>query len=253
MRLQGIQVKNISLFFTQKKQITMKSIHESIEETYKEIDACLRVASVSQLGGFRPPEDKITSWFGGHGVGLAHEQRPQYKGRDMFCLLQVKLSELPYVPDALKGIEFLVVFFNRDEMPFDKPHGEGWEIRTYTSLDGLTLLPPSQEDDMVKDFPIRWNKVTDDAPDWENAWEIVDLSPINDTEGADEKFFYDYNRYTGTKFGGYPCCIQHGHELDGFIFQIGSEEKAQWMWADNGIAYFNKNADGEWTFECQFY
>lgn len=232
----------------------MKSLKDSeIEETYKELDSHLKEASIAQIGGFRPPEDKITSWFGGQGVGLSDETVPSYNGREMFCLLQVKVSELPVIPLELSDTEFLVVFFNREELPFDKPHGDGWEIREYKSLDGLQLLPESEEPNIVKDFPIKWQKVTDDTPDWENAWELIDLTPINETEDADEKFFYEYNRYPATKFGGYPKCIQHGHHLEGFVFQIGSEEKPNWMWADNGIAYFNKNESGAWVFECQFY
>ena len=226
---------------------------KSVEEIYKELDLHLRDASVAKIGGFRPPEDKITSWFGGQGVGLSNDVLPTYKGRDMFCLLQVKVSELPVIPPELGSAEFLVIFINREEFPFDKPHGEGWEIREYNSLEGLQLLPKSEEPDLVKDFPIQWSKVEDDAPDWENAWDIVDMTPINESDGEDQKFFYDYSRYPGTKFGGFPKCIQHGHNLDGFVFQIGSEEKPNWMWADNGIAYFNKSESGEWAFECQFY
>ncbi|WP_211224321.1 DUF1963 domain-containing protein [Oceanospirillum maris] len=226
---------------------------KTIEETYNELDSLLREASVAQVGGFRPPEDRITSWFGGSGVGLAGEALPVYRGRDMFCLLQVKVSELPVIPPELKQIAFLVVFTNREEFPFDKPHGDGWEIREYQSREGLQCLPESKEPDVVKSFPIKWDKVEDDAPDWENAWDLVDMTPINESDDADEKFFYEYHRYLGTKFAGFPTCIQHGHDLEGYVFQIGSEEKANWMWADNGIAYFNKNKAGDWCFKCQFY
>lgn len=110
---------------------------KSVKETYEELDCHLKEASVAQIGGFRPPEDRITSWFGGQGVGLKGEVRPTYKGEDMFCLLQVKVSELPVIPPELQKTEFLVVFTNREEIPFDNPHGEGWEIREYESLDGL--------------------------------------------------------------------------------------------------------------------
>jgi len=225
---------------------------KSVEDTYKELDRNLKKASVAEIGGFRPPDDKITSWFGGQGVGLKGEVLPTYKGKDMFCLLQVKVSELPVIPVELNDTELIVVFTNREEFPFDKPHGDGWEIREYCSLDGLQPLPKSEEPDVVREFPIKWNKVIDDAPDWENAWDVVDMTPINETDGEDEKFFQEYIRYPGTKFGGYPSCIQHGHNLNGFVFQIGSEEKPNWMWADNGIAYFNKNESGVWEFECQF-
>jgi hypothetical protein len=226
---------------------------EPVEEVYKKIDSILRTASISQIGGFRPPENKITSWFGGRGVGLEGEVLPQYKGKDMFCLLQVKVGELPYIPPELEDTKFLVVFFNREEIPFDKPHGEGWLIREYKSLEGLQLLPESEEPEIVKDFPIKWRLVSDDAPGWENAWDLVDLTPINETDGASDNFFHKYNRYSQTKLGGFPCEVQHGADLEGYVFQIGSEEKPRWMWVDNGIAYFNKIESGEWVFDCQFY
>lgn len=233
--------------------IRNKLIMDSVKETYKKIDAVLRKASIAQIGGFRPPENKITSWFGGRGAGLADEVLPQYKGKDMFCLLQVKVSELPYVPPEIDGTEFLVIFFNREEIPFNKPNGEGWLIREYNSLEGLQLLPESGEHQMVKDFPIKWSLVEDDAPGWENAWDLMDLTSINETRGASDIFYERYHRYSQTKFGGFPYEIQHGAELEGFVFQIGSEEKPGWMWSDNGIAYFNKDASGEWIFDCQFY
>ncbi|MCZ6412879.1 DUF1963 domain-containing protein, partial [Cronobacter sakazakii] len=59
--------------------------------------------------------------------------------------------------------------------------------------------------------------------------------------------------YRGTKDGGYPLQIQHGVGIQDFVFQVGSEEKVNWMWADNGIGYFHKSPEGLWTFSCQFY
>ncbi|WP_261841398.1 hypothetical protein [Aliamphritea ceti] len=162
---------------------------KSVKETYEELDLHLKEASVAKIGGFRPPEDKITSWFGGQGIGSKGEVLPTYKGKEMFCLLQVKISELPVIPPELQKTKFLVVFTNREELPFDKPHGEGWEIREYESLDDLQLLPKSKEPDLIKGFPIQWNKVVDDTPDWENAWDIVDMTPINESDGEDENFF----------------------------------------------------------------
>jgi hypothetical protein len=59
--------------------------------------------------------------------------------------------------------------------------------------------------------------------------------------------------HSGTKVGGYPTEIQHSVGLDDFVFQVGSEEKPRWMWADNGIGYFFRDAAGVWRFSCQFY
>lgn len=144
-----------------------------------------------------------------------------------------------------------VLFHNVDSYPFDKPHGEGWLIREYADIEGLKPLP--EIDTPYRSFPIRWHEVNDDASGWEDAWDLLDLSAINADKAATDSFFNDFSRYWGTKVGGYPADIQHRVGIEDFVFQVGSEEKVKWMWADNGIGYFHRSPVGEWRFSCQFY
>ncbi|MBE8905798.1 DUF1963 domain-containing protein [Enterobacter asburiae] len=216
----------------------------------EELRTKLRPASVAQVGGFRPPEDPKTSWFL-KGVSRADEGLPTWKDKPMFPLLQIRVDELPFIPEQLKGIALLVLFHNLEQHPFDEPYGEGWLIREYATLEGLQLLP--ELDTPYRAFPVQWLSVIDDAPGWEDAWDIIDLSCVNDDEQASGSFFEDFNRYKGTKVGGFPAEIQHGVGIDDFVFQVGSEEKVNWMWADNGIGYFHRSSEGEWRFSCQFY
>ena len=216
----------------------------------EELRSQLRPASVAQVGGFRPGADPLTSWFL-KGVHLPGEGLPVWKGQPMFPLLQIRTDELPVIPEQLKGIALLVLFHNREHHPFDQPHGEGWLIREYATLEGLELSPDLETP--YRPFPVRWVSVNDDAPGWEDAWDIIDLSEVNDDTQASDSFFDDFNRYGGTKVGGYPMEIQHGVGIEDFVFQVGSEEKVNWMWADNGIGYFHRSAEGIWQFSCQFY
>lgn len=216
----------------------------------EELRSQLRPASVAQVGGFRPGADPLTSWFL-KGVCLPGEGLPVWKGQPMFPLIQIRTDELPVIPEQLKGIALLVLFHNREHHPFDQPHGEGWLIREYATLEGLELLPELETP--YRPFPVRWVSVNDDAPGWEDAWDIIDLSEVNDDTQASDSFFDDFNRYVGTKVGGYPMEIQHGVGIEDFVFQVGSEEKVNWMWADNGIGYFHRSAEGIWQFSCQFY
>jgi hypothetical protein len=55
----------------------------------------------------------------------------------MFPLLQIRIDELPVIPEQLKEIALLVLFHNMESHPFDQPHGEGWLIREYATLEGL--------------------------------------------------------------------------------------------------------------------
>ncbi|MDQ1830368.1 DUF1963 domain-containing protein [Massilia scottii] len=210
----------------------------------------LRSASLATAGGFRPPQDPLTSWFA-RGVGLPHETLPAFEGTAMFPLLQIRVSELPFVPPQLRDVALLVLFQNLSRHPFDRPHGDGWLIREYASVDGLVLLPEVAHP--YRPFPIHWSRVDDDAPGWEGAWEVVDLTAVNDDEAASDAFFDDFSRHMGTKAGGYPYEIQHGVGHHDFVFQVGSEEKVGWMWGDNGIGYFHRSPDGQWRWECQFY
>jgi Domain of unknown function (DUF1963) len=220
------------------------------QEILNQLRDKLRSASIAEAGGFRPPDNPITSWFC-RGVGHPDEGLPDWEGSPMFPLLQIRISELPFVPEQLKHLAVLVLFHNLHRHPFDLPHGQGWLIREYRTIDNLIPLP--SVDHPYKAFPIRWSRVDDDAPGWEDAWGLVDLSAINADEEASDFFFYEFERYSGTKIGGYPKEIQHGVGLDDFVFQVGSEAKINWMWADNGIGYFFRSPSGDWRWSCQFY
>ncbi|WP_312956679.1 DUF1963 domain-containing protein [Pseudomonas songnenensis] len=220
------------------------------KETLEKLRKYLRTASIATAGGFRPPEDPLTSWFC-RGVSLPSESLPLWQGEPMFPLLQIRVSELPFVPEQIKNIALLVLFHNLRSHPFDLPHGQGWLIREYQNLDNLQPLPSLSIP--YKPFPISWSRVENDAPGWEDAWNIIDLSAVNSDESASDSFFEDFMRYSSTKIGGYPAEIQHGVGLDDFVFQVGSEEKVNWMWADNGIGYFFRSPSGEWRWSCQFY
>jgi hypothetical protein len=228
--------------------------HPSVEEVFEQLDALRRKASIAEIGGFRPPDDPLSSWFGGHGVTLPDESMPEHNGEPMFPLLQVNCAELPYVPKELNGTALFVVWFNQTEIPFDKPHGDGWCVREYATLDALRQIDNIVKPSHLKTFPIRWTLSETEGPGWEDAWGLVDLDSVNSSEGASDEFFSRYSSHAGTKLGGDPTEIQHGIGGDAtFLFQIGSEEKPNWMWADNGIGYFLKTESGEWEFQCQFY
>ena len=229
-------------------------MNDTIANTFQLLDNLLRKTSVAQIGGFRPPDFPTASWFGGVGVGLPGETLPDYLGMTMFPLLQVNVTELPYIPSQLEKTKLFIVFLNRVEIPFDKPHGEGWLIREYPSLEQLVPLPQGSESVHIPPFPIIWKLSKKDAPGWEMAGSLVDMSAIHESDNASNLFFERYEGIAGTKMGGYPYEIQNSDFSDSeFVFQIGSEEKPQWMWIDDGIGYFLKDKQGQWEFQCQFY
>jgi hypothetical protein len=226
---------------------------EVIAQTFAAIDHHVRCASIAVIGGFRPPAEAVTSFFGGRFVGNPGEPWPATDGKPMIPLLQIRSDELAYRPAALKEWELLNVFIGPDKLPTDLPaeNGDGWLVRSYSKLENLEPLATPAEI-AVRPFPIRWQLSSSEAPIWDDAWELHDLSEFNKLEDAIELFYDRYQAQSRTKVGGWPSYTQGSPGSDGFVFQIGSEEKPQWMWGDNGSGYFYFR-NGKWFLHWDCY
>src|SRR5438093_5446223 len=124
----------------------------------------VRKASRATLGGFRPPESPLASWFGKVLVAGEGEEWPRSVGKPMMPLCQLNLTECPFVPEALSDIALIALFIDPDDLPLDTPNGDGWMLRAYPNLDGLSPVQQPQYDWQIKPFPIRWELLEEDYP-----------------------------------------------------------------------------------------
>lgn len=225
----------------------MSSESEIVESTFAEIDEYLRDASIAQVGGFRPPEEPVSSWFGGCFVALPDETWPANENGPMIPLLQVRTDELPHLSHALSDVALFNVFVDRKELPGNGARsGEGWVLRSYRKLKGLAPVT-APKDSTLRSFPIRWTLAKGEGPTWADAWGLHDLEEFNELDDCEELFEDRYQQHTGTKIGGWPSFIQSSMgDPDRFVFQIGSEQKPGWMWGDNGNAYVFREKKGDW-------
>lgn len=225
----------------------------TVKDEFAAVDQVLKKASVASPA--KRQSIAMTSGFGGAAFGRAGEKYPTHEGENMFCLFRLVVRELPFRPPELEGTELLEVFLNIRRIPEDTTmNGVGWEIREYSTLEDL--VPMERERNaplMVRDAPVSWILKIDDAPRLDDAQFLLDLEEIIQDDDAIEEYSDRYNFYHQTKVSGYPFGIQHATDLDNFVFQIGADEKAQWMWGDNGVAYFYKTAEGKWHFTWQCY
>jgi hypothetical protein len=227
---------------------------EIVASAFAALDRALRPASMAQVGGFRPNNLPAVSWFGGWFYGAPGETWPTADGAAMIPLLQIRTSELQVRPRALDGIELLNVFVHPDKLPTPTPakSGDGWLIRTYSSVDGLLPLKGQPQSGVLR-FQVMWLPPRNDAPTWEDAWNIADLKAFNELPDAGNLFDERYQSIAGTKVGGWPSSIQGSAGMtDDFVFQIGSEPKCKWSWGDNGIGYFYFR-DGAWLMHWDCY
>lgn len=215
-----------------------------------------RSAIVMDLGGFRPSDDPLSSWFGKVLMAQPGELWPEQDGKPMLPLAQINLSELPYQPEGLEDIRFITVFIGPDQLPVDEPNGKRWQLRAYSSLSELVPLEQPETQCLIKPFPLRAREVTEDFPCWEGL-------PVDCPDELDDDYFDLFENVNGFKFGGWPSLIQGGlswgypgqdQQEPEYIFQIDTTEKGNWMWGDHGVGYFGlkkKGQEREWFLDWQ--
>lgn len=236
----------------------------------QELLALQRLASVAQVGGFRPPSTPRSSWTGGVLLGAPGETWPESGGRPLWPACQILVEELPAAPPAaLADVALLTLFFDLVDMPYEHPRGERWELRTYPTTDGLVpLVEPErevsgrrpEEDFQVRPFPVLWRPRTelpsdDDVPfDLQDVWEeFQDATEYEDGGPLD---------LSGLKVGGWPQTIQSEVEwylgdqrVDDaeFVLQVDSDEKTGFVIVGSGTAYVGWSPTVGWVLTAQMY
>lgn len=218
-----------------------------------------RSGVILEIGGFRPPDDPLASWFGRVNVCAPGEAWPETAGRPMHALCQINVSDLPLRPARLADIALNAVFIGPDTLPVDTPNGEGWCLRAYERLDGLVPLAPRNTDSPISAFPMRPHVFHDDYPRWEDA-------PMDLPADIEARYHDLFRNLDGFKLGGWPTLIQaeifwapfkrHPASPE-FVFQIDSTDKGHWMWGDGGVGYFGRGTapckEDEWALAWQCY
>ena len=214
------------------------------------------------LGGIRPPESPLASWFGKVLVARPGENWPlTAKGQPMQPLCQINLEELPFKPNALRDIAFLSLLLDPDGFDPKLPNGSSWLLRAYKTLDGLTAMAVPNMKSHVKPFPLVPEVIETDYPCHDNV--SAEISQWFDDQGLEH---YDHLRTAdGLKLGGWPALIQSELVWEynslpsqpAFVFQVNSESKAEWSWGDAGYGYFGRGTapgqEDEWSFDWQCY
>lgn len=208
-----------------------------------------RTPIIAQIGGFRP-EETLKSSFGGDFYLKESEKWPVDQDGHMIPVIQIYVPEVPNGDEYFGDKELIQVYINSKELPDDHArNGEGWLLKEYDSIEGMRKIETPSECRIYRPFQIKWSKAQKpDFPCWEDSWDYLDMSEINESDELTDRYFNEFDRYILTKVGGFASFIQSPclGDLD-YIFQISSEEKPRFMIADNGKLYICKSKnDGQW-------
>lgn len=214
-----------------------------------------RVASVLNIGGFRPTLSILATNICRAPGGLPNETWPAIASKPLAFVCQINLTTAPAVPDLLQNIALLTFFVSPEDVELGRENGSGWVLRAYKSLEGLTaLVRPPDAPHLGKAFECAWEKV-EDHPNYDDS-ECVTVPGAR----APRKNFDNVAR---TKIGGYASTIQSvpwwGDDphpaRPRFCLQINSEEKAQIGWGDAGTLYIARGTtsgtEDQWFLDWQ--
>ncbi|MEO0628445.1 MAG: DUF1963 domain-containing protein, partial [Bacteroidota bacterium] len=224
------------------------------QEAFRKIDQLRKEASIARIGGFKPTEAKFTSRFSGNFLMTENENWPKWKNKYIESILQVNIEELPLIPPILQDYQLITIFIDPRNIPFNLPHGEGWEIRLYKDKSNLMERPNPNLKSKLKPFEIKWIKTNDEFPSMEDAASKIDLDSFEQLEDCGDIYYDNYTNHEYTKIGGWPSIIQHPLDMnvEDLVIQIGSESKAKLNWMDGGTVYIGFT-NGQWKLECQSY
>lgn len=218
------------------------------------IDQVARPAIRMKVGGFRPSDNPLASWFGKVQVARADEAWPCSNDKPMLPLCQINLNEFQFKPALLNDIALITIFIDSDNIPAQEDtNGTSWCLRAYKMTDELVPLTQVKVSSAIKPMQMIPEVIAQDFPNWEDC-------PVPAPARFEENYSELFPNTEGIKFGGWPMLIQGEINWDSaseFAFQIDSVEKARWQWGDNGVAYFGRNTGeagpNQWTFSWQSY
>lgn len=195
-----------------------------------ELLALQRLASVAQIGGFRPPSTPRSSWLGAVLLGAPGESWPESDGRPLAPACQILVEELPAAaPAPLADIALLTLFLDLPDMPENNAqHGDGWELRTYATVDDLVPVnAPEPGDAHPRPFPVLWRPRTE-LP---RGTKSRTSCSTPGTSSMTTIPIPTCSTSTASKVGGWPRTIQSDIDWPAkdteFVLQVDSDEKAQ--------------------------
>ena len=225
-----------------KRSLTRTERTKIIVEHFADLDRHLKTASIAILkrGKQSTPTE---SCFGGVFVGQKDSVWPEFDGEPLDGVLQIRTKDLPFRPKELKGVSLIQIFVPCETWPSGLVNpryddGENVVVRSFSSLRGLHVLEKPFKSDL-KPCRIEWKKVENEIPTYPD-----DIGLVDDEKQERFRELPDWSKVLGrsystnprTKVGGWPNSCQNGLNYRGYAIQIGSEQKANFMWGHDGTA-----------------
>jgi len=208
--------------------------------------------------------DPFTSIFGAVRLARKDELWPEHEGVPLWPLCQINLTQTPMMPLVLRDLALITLFISPDHshaptrvIDTRQPDPAAtWALRSYTSLEKLTIPKQPTHGSTLSPRLGEWAEVAADYANHDVAGQVVDTA-INDVYG------YEWGKSVQqTKLGGWPLTVQSEPWWDyektqdtwDFVMQIENEPKAGWHGWGDGVAFIARSRQRPhlWAIDVQF-
>lgn len=204
--------------------------------------------------------DSHGSWLGHVAVAAPGEGWPEFEGQPLAPIAQLRLDQMPFVPEELHDLQMITVFaqFQDGQLGEDflGRDPDSWMLRAYTAGVDLVKIERPDENFGFERAPLAYELLEKDPPHWD------DVSGEIENDQWPKK---GVDRESRGRVGGWPTLIQseiywaphNKHPANPkYAFQIDSDPDLNLWFGDSGTMYFGRGTGehrNEWEMEWQCY
>ncbi|MFD1880138.1 hypothetical protein [Paracoccus pacificus] len=198
-----------------------------------------------RLGGQRPADTRLASWWGGNFIAPAPADAPR-----MRPLFQIRVADLPVTQRGAFRADYLLFWIGLEPDLGEFMEGRDFIIRELSAPENApaAIGRNSNDGDAFTLFQLHAETGTTQRPDWDDFAHCV---PNAVAWSGDADWFFDHPNDPGDDdrpllVGGWPQWIQSSQNTDGaeFVLQVGSTMKGRFVYGGGGNLYLFRRPDG---------
>lgn len=224
----------------------LRHFRETCQRFFDAYEAVARPASIAR----NPQHDQPTpqSHTGGPFLFGLNEEWPTTSAGPLAAVVEVHLSEVPVLPDPLKGSQLLQVFLELESNVAEPRYADGeWVVRVHNQIE---LRTPASNGPEIDRLPVAWTRIEHDVPNYPDDLECISEELRNAFERLPNWSALFVDRFPSglaTRIAGWPHWVANGGDIGTFCFQLHGDIIPVDFGFDGSLYFGFNESTGVWN------